>query len=489
MTIKKILICFVAALLLLTAIVLFRTWQFKPAAITPIPKANIAVNSQQIAEHLSQAVQFKTISKEHRSEIDYQQFSAFISWLAQIYPDVHQQLELKKFNDYTLLFHWRGSEAHNKAILLSAHYDVVPVIAGTESLWSHPPFAGTIDSEHVWGRGTLDDKGSAITLMEAITHLLAQDYRPKRDVYIALTHDEEIGSKYGAAAIADYFADAAIALEWSLDEGSFVLDGMIPGVEPKVASINVTEKGYLTLELIAHAKGGHSSMPPSETAVSILAQAIVNLKNAPVPGGLEGISAQIYDKMARHMPFSSRVLFANKWLFGSLIENKMSEMNSANAMLRTTTAPTMLSGSEKSNVLPIEAKAKVNFRIHPRDSVESIIAYVNAVIDDPRIEIGIVEQFEPSPVSSSESPAFKLLANAAQSIHGDLVVVPGLTVGGTDSRRYQLVADDSYRFLPMTLTSQELTGFHGTNEKISIENLTKAVQFYNYLIKQSDQNL
>lgn len=164
-------------------------------------------------------------------------------------------------------------------------------------------------------------------------------------------------------------------------------------------------------------------------------------------------------------------------------------MNSANAMLRTTTAPTMLSGSEKSNVLPIEAKAKVNFRIHPRDSVESIIAYVNAVIDDPRIEIGIVEQFEPSPVSSSESPAFKLLANAAQSIHGDLVVVPGLTVGGTDSRRYQQVADDSYRFLPMTLTSQELTGFHGTNEKISIENLTKAVQFYSYLIKQSDQNL
>ncbi len=203
MTIKKILIGFVAALLLLTAIVLFRTWQFKPAAITPIPKANIAVNNQQIAEHLSQAVQFKTISKEHRSEIDYQQFSAFISWLAQTYPDVHQQLELKKFNDYTLLFHWRGSEPNKKAILLSAHYDVVPVIAGTESLWSHPPFAGTIDSEHVWGRGTLDDKGSAITLMEAITHLLAQDYRPKRDVYIALTHDEEIGSKYGAAARCD----------------------------------------------------------------------------------------------------------------------------------------------------------------------------------------------------------------------------------------------------------------------------------------------
>lgn len=482
-------VCYIigCAIALLGTILVFRTLNYVPTPHTATAvNFPITVDVEQISDRLAQAIRFQTISQEDRSQINYQEFNNFKQWLAETYPAVHQQLELQLINDYTLLFRWPGKQANAGSILLSAHYDVVPVVPGTEQEWQHPPFAGIVDDTYIWGRGALDNKGAAVALMEAVNLLLSQSFKPVKDIYIAITHDEEIGSIQGAAAIAAYFKQQNIQPEWSLDEGSFVLQDIFPGVTQPVASINVAEKGILTLNMTAHSKGGHSSMPPQETAVSILAAAIVKLRYAPVPGGLDGISADMFDTLGRHMSFSKRLLFANRWLFGPVIESTLANTDVGNAILRTTTAPTMLSGSVKSNVLPITASAKINFRLHPRDSVEEIIAYVRNVIDDERIVLTAEQYTAASRVSSSNNVPFNTIAALTQQSHGKVIVVPGLTIAATDSRYYEKAVQNAYRFNPMLLRMADLSGFHGTNERISKENMAKATQFYARLIISSN---
>ena len=481
MKIKSMAAAFGLGLAVLTAVLLYRTMTLAlPEQQLPQP-TKVQPDPARLSANLAKAVQFKTISFDH-GVVDRQAFDAFVSWLAGTYPEFHQQASLTRLNDYTLLFHLKGRDRAAKPVLWSAHYDVVPVIPGTEKNWRHPPFAGSIADGYIWGRGTMDDKGSAIAMLEALSWLLQQSLLPEHDLYLALTHDEEVGSTKGSKAVSEWFKQQGIQLGWTLDEGSFVLDGMVPGVSQKVASINIAEKGYLNVELVASAAGGHSSMPPQETAVTILAEALLKLKQHQLPASLDGLPLQFYQRLAPAMGFTQRLFIANAWLFAPLIEAELAKLPAGNAMLRTTYAPTMLSGSVKSNVLPIEAKATVNLRIHPRDKVEAAVAHLNRVIDDPRVRLNAERGMEASTVSETENAAFRLLEQTSRKVHGDVLTLPGLTLGATDSRFYNDIAEANYRYAPMVVTPQDLTGFHGTDERISQDNLVKAVQFYAELL-------
>lgn len=480
---KKPLLGLGAVVLVLTGVVVYRAAVFLPPEQAKVEPVAHVIDAQAVAVHLSQAVRFATISNQPPAPIDPAPFDGFVAWLAATYPEVHQGLSREILGNRTVLYKWAGKDSAAKPAMLAAHYDVVPVIPGTEGAWKHPPFAGDIAEGYVWGRGTLDDKGAVITILEAVTYLLKQGYKPQQTIYLSFDHKEELVDDTGAAAVVAHLKAQNIRLAWSLDEGSFVLDGIVPGLAQPVASINVTEKGYLTLNLTAHAAGGHSSMPPRETAVGILARAIVALEQAPLPGGLDGVSGEMFSGLARHMSFGKRVLFANQWLFGALIERELAKSPASNAMLRTTTAPTMLSGSVKENVLPIEATATVNFRLHPRDTPERVIDYVKNTIADDRVSITMLLGYGASRVAAVDSPAFRAMANAVRQVYGDAVVAPGITIAGTDSRYYETVADNAYRFNPMMISAQDLAGFHGTNERLSLENLVRATRFYIELIK------
>ena len=480
---KKPLLGLGAVVLVLTGVVVYRAAVFLPPEQAKVEPVAHVIDAQAVAVHLSQAVRFATISNQPPAPIDPAPFDGFVAWLAATYPEVHQGLSREILGNRTVLYKWAGKDSAAKPAMLAAHYDVVPVIPGTEGAWKHPPFAGDIAEGYVWGRGTLDDKGAVITILEAVTYLLKQGYKPQQTIYLSFDHREELVDDTGAAAVVAHLKAQNIRLAWSLDEGSFVLDGIVPGLPQPVASINVTEKGYLTLNLTAHAAGGHSSMPPRETAVGILARAIVALEHAPLPGGLDGVSGEMFSGLARHMSFGKRVLFANQWLFGALIERELAKSPASNAMLRTTTAPTMLSGSVKENVLPIEATATVNFRLHPRDTPERVIDYVKNTIADDRVSIRMLVGYGASRVAAVDSPAFRAMANAVRQVYGDAVVAPGITIAGTDSRYYETVADNAYRFNPMMISAQDLAGFHGTNERLSLENLVRATRFYIELIK------
>lgn len=481
---KKILLGVALVFSLFIGSILLRAVLHEPPSLEVITEIEIEFDDNDAARHLSEAVRFKTVSHQNEADFAPEEFYGFIQWLKPTYPEVHEVMELELFGDYSLLYTWIGSDPTLKPIMLTGHYDVVPVSPGTENQWHHPPFDGAIVDGIVWGRGAQDDKSAVIAQLEAATSLLRSGFTPERTIYLSFGHDEEVGGNNGAASVVRHLQSQGVELEWSLDEGSFLLDGMFPGVDPLVAAINVAEKGSVTLEIVAKASGGHSSMPSTETAVGKLAAAITKLEDNPIPGGLTGLSHEVFDTVSRYMPFGFRIVFANTWIFGGVIDEQMSKINLGNALLRTTIAPTMLSASVKTNVLPPEAIATVNFRIHPRDSVEGVLMHVKSVVENDDVEVRMQGSGRPaSTVSDWSSSGYEAIKLAIRQIYGEVVITPGLMIAGSDSRHYSKVAVNSFRFNPMVQTRDDLASFHGTNEKIRTDNLGRGVRTYMQIIR------
>ncbi|MDA9141712.1 M20 family peptidase [Gammaproteobacteria bacterium] len=483
---KKLLLSFVLIVGALVSIALIRTLMHS----APEPTVNVGltadINGEAATNNLAASIRFKTISHQDKEKFSPQEFEGFIKWAADTYPEFHSAMQLEML-EYTLLFKWEGSDNSLAPILLTAHYDVVPVIPGTESIWEEEPFAGVISNNRIWGRGALDDKSGVVGMMEAATYLIQNNFQPTRTVYFSFGHDEEIGGG-GAAQVTEKLKQEGVQLQWSLDEGSFVNRGFFPGVDKLVAPINVAEKGIMNLLIVAKAKGGHSSTPPKKTAVTILADALIKLENEPLPGSLEGLSAVMFDEVSKHMPFGYRFLFANRWLFGGLLDSQMSSTPVINAMIRTTTAPTMLSGSIKSNVLPIEATALINFRLHPRDSIESVTEHVRRVVGSDQVEVRTLGGMEASGVSSWESPGYEIISSSLSKVYGEVVSVPGIMIAASDTRHYSKVADNSFRFNPFSIVPEDMTGFHGTNESIAVDSFIAGIKTYVDIINEGSSN-
>jgi len=483
---KKFFLSLFVILLALLLIALLRTFMHTAAESEFIEGEVIAIDESKASENLAASIRFKTISYQDNEQFPKLEFDNFIKWASITYPEFHQAMKLEQL-EHSLLFKWEGSDSTLAPILFEGHYDVVPVIPGTEDLWEEMPFAGTISNNRIWGRGSLDDKSGVIGLMEAATHLINNNFQPKRTVYFGFGHDEEIGGG-GAALITEKLKNDGVQLHWSLGEGSFVNRGFFPGVNKLVAPINVAEKGIMNLMIVAKAKGGHSSTPSKRTAVTILAEALVKLEKEPLPGSLEGLSAAMFDEVSKHMPFGYRFLFANRWLFGGMIDSQMSSTPVINAMIRTTTAPTMLSGSIKSNVLPIEASALINFRLHPRDSIKSVTEHVRRIVGSDEVEVRSLGGMEASGISSWNSPGFNIVASSLDKIYGDVVSVPGLMIAASDTRHYSKIADNSFRFNPFSIVPEDMTGFHGTNESIDVDSFVAGVKTYVEIIAEGSSN-
>lgn len=438
-----------------------------------------------VAEHLSQAIQIKTISKENRGEIDLSEFQKFNEFLARTFPNCEKELNHRIVNGYSHLYTWKGIDESLPGALFIAHLDVVPVEGGTEDNWKYPPFAGQIADGFIWGRGAIDDKVNVIGVLEAAEHLLGKGFKPKRTIYFGFGQDEEISGLEGAKKIAELLKSEGAKLEFVLDEGLFILSDQLPGISAPVAYIGVAEKGYLDVSLEVASTGGHSSQPPKETAVGILSDAIVQLQEHPFPARIDGSLEGMFDYAAPDMPFYFKLVFGNRWLFDPVIKMILSGSPTTNAVIRTTMAPTMLYGSEKANVLPQIARAVVNIRILPGDSSESVLKRMSEVINDSRVKISALPGGnEPLKSSAIDTKTFQTIAATIRGIFPDILVAPSLMIGGTDSKNYAELTSTIYRFSPMQLTDEELAGFHGTNERLRVENLKQIVLFYGNLFEK-----
>ncbi len=484
---KKVLLILLTILLLLAAVLLFNTLSFYTKQIkaeaVPLYKTDDAV-----IQRLSRAIQFKTVSYQDSGKMDTTAFMGLHRFLQQSFPLVDSLLTLEKINTYSLLYKWQGSNPGLKPILLMAHQDVVPVDPVTLSGWAHPPFEGVVKDGFVFGRGALDIKSGIMGEMEAVEYLLHEGFKPERTVYLAYGHDEEIGGRQGALQIANYLQQQNVELEYVLDEGGSIISGIVPGVEKPVAIIGIAEKGYVSLELSVEEEGGHSSMPPKQSAIGILSAAITKLETHPFPNQMNGVGAVLFDYVGPEMDFGMRLVFANRWLFGPVIESQLDKKNSTRASMHTTTAATIFKSGEKENVLPIKAYAVVNFRIMPGDSAQGVIDYVKRVINDQRIKVGTTSQQpdEPSGVSDLSSPAFGVIHKTTAEIFPDVLVAPYLVLGATDSKHYKNITKNIFRFEPTRLDDADLKRIHGTDERISIESYKETISFYIQLIKNSN---
>ena len=492
--IRNILLAVLAVIMLLAGIVLFRTFTYGgglETADVELPEPP-SVSADAAAGRLSQALQIRTITVAPGDPRPGNEgpWLELHDWLETNYPAAHSAMRREKVADYTLLYTWPGRDETLKPLLLMAHQDVVPVNIGTEGDWTGAPFAGEIIDGYVYGRGAIDDKGSMVALMEAADALARDGFQPRRTIHFLFGHDEEVSGR-GAAAGIELLKSRGVEPVMALDEGFMIVDPS-PLTGAPMGFIGVAEKGYITVEITAVAEGGHSSTPPRDSAAVRLSRALVALDENQMPADFSKPPvSDLFRAAAPDMAFTSRMAFANLWLFRGMVEGQMAEIPAANALIRSTTAPTMLVGSAKENVLAQRATAIVNFRIHPNDTEEDILDHIRRVTGDiPGLEIekgrSGVRGTGASPVSPTDNRAYAVLAEVARQAGDGAPAAPGLVLGATDGRYATAITDNVYRFAPAVMSPQELTGFHGTNERISVENMGRLARGYGQIILAMD---
>ncbi|QOY90388.1 M20 family peptidase [Paludibaculum fermentans] len=460
---------------------LLKSRQVRPAG-TP---ALTTLDTSSAPAHLAGAIRIPTISFDDPAKIDGSQLLRLHRYLRETYPRTHAALSVEVVNQYSLLYRWDGASPDAPPILLLGHLDVVPAGEGGPSHgWSVPPFEGRIQDGVVWGRGALDDKVNIIGILEAAELLLARGFKPRRTVYFAFGHDEELTGT-GAQAIATLLRTRGVRPELVLDEGGLLASGLLPGVAAPVAAVAIGEKGYLDLELLVEGEGGHSSAPSAHTTVGILSQAITRLEAHPLPARLSGAARQTFDYAAPEMSFPMRFIMGNLWLTSPLVTSIMKNNPSSAAQLRTTGAATVIEGSPKPNMLPQRARAVVNFRLLPGDSAGMVLQHVSDVVADPRVKLRILESHEAPPLADPADPAAKLLQASLGRVYPEAVFVPVLSSGSTDARHYQALTRNLLRFSPIPATGETLQQMHGTNERIPAADFRRAVQFYAQFIQDA----
>jgi carboxypeptidase PM20D1 len=472
---KKTILTLLVVVIALVAILVFRAGSVfhdrQPEPASGIVEIN--VDGPLAVQHLSEALTIPTVSFDDRSHFDAAAFTRFREFLASAYPLVHQNTGLTVVNDYSLVYRLQGSDPSLEPVLYMGHMDVVPIEETTLDQWTHPPFSGTVADGVIWGRGSVDDKFTVIALMEAVELLLSENVRPRRTIYLAFGHDEEVGGFDGAAHVAKYFKDRGVTFDYVMDEGGAVIEGMMEGLDRPLAVIGVSEKGFVNLVLTVNAPGGHSSQPPEQTALGVLARAIVKVEDHPFPASLD-YTYMTFEAIGAEMPFSTR-----------LVESMMLKNEDDAAALRTTTATTMASGSPKSNILPTRATAVINFRIFPGETVETVKQRVIELIDDDRVALTAELATDPSPESPTGSRGYELIASTIRGMDENILVAPYMVRGGTDAKYFYDVSPNVYRFMMLRVDPDTIRYIHGIDEHVSVAEYLEAIRFYYHLVRQS----
>ncbi|MBQ7389642.1 MAG: M20/M25/M40 family metallo-hydrolase [Clostridia bacterium] len=463
------------------AVVLIRTLRFKPKALPEVDESEITFDKERVIDNLARLVRCKTISKIDHVGEDDGEFDKLISLLPELYPNVYAHCELVTFPDRGLLYKWEGRK-HESPSVFMAHYDVVPV---NEEGWQKPPFDGIIEDGVLWGRGTLDTKVTFAGALFAADHLIGEGFVPENDIYLAFSGCEEVNG-LGAKHIVDYFEEKGINPALVLDEGGAVVEKAFPGLKSPCAYIGIAEKGMIDVEYRVKSSGGHASAPKPHTPVGILSKACTKVEAKPFKSHVTKPVAEMFDTLGRHSSFLYRMIFANMWCFGWVIDllGRL-QGGDINALIRTTVAFTQMSGSSASNVIPPEATMVSNLRLNPEDTMDSALEYLRGVVDDDTVILSRLRGYNPSRISVTDCEGFDRVVNATASTWRGCIPTPYLMMQCSDSRHWGKISDKVYRFSAMDLTSEERASIHGHNERIRFECAEKACEFFIRIMKKS----
>lgn len=469
-----------ALIILFAAVIAVRTVRFTPKPQPAVSDETFDFDKAAAVDALAQLVRCKTVSYNDKALEDDGEFEKLIGLLPGLYPNVFRECSFRQLPDRALLLRWPGKHEGDPTVLM-AHYDVVPV---NEEKWEKPPFAAILEDGVLWGRGTLDTKVTFNGVFSAADYLIGRGFQPENDIYFAFSGGEEVNGK-GAPNIVQYFIDHNIHPALVVDEGGAVVENVFPGVSKPCGVIGIAEKGMMNVQYRTVSNGGHASAPKPHTPVGVLAAACKKVEDHPFKAHIEGPAAQMFDTLGRYSTPLYRMIFANLWCFGWVIDllGKMSG-GEINALVRTTSAFTQMEGSSARNVIPPEAKMVANMRLNPADSVASALEYLKQTVKNEQVEITVLESFEPSPVSETDCPAWDKVAYAVANTWKGCVVTPYLMVQCSDSRHYGKISNHVYRFSAMDMTAEERASIHGNNERIRVDTVAKAVEFYIRLMKQ-----
>lgn len=509
---KKLLFILLAILIVLIAVILIKTFTY------PFRKANTgngqgwkAVKNDSAIQRLSGGIKIPTVSAGELGEFDYSTFDTFKEYLKQTYPLIYQNTENYEVNKYGLVFRLKGSNPSLDPIVFLSHYDVVPpgdaeIKDKSENIfrpddqplapnskvaedWDFGPFSGAVANGRIYGRGTIDMKGMFFSLMESFNNLIKNKHTPQRDIYLAFGFDEEVGGQKGAAQIANYFKSKNLKFDAVYDEGGLILQkGSVAGIDADVAVIGCAEKGFLSVKIKVKGLGGHSSMPPLESAIGKAAVIMQRLEKDQMKPIVTPLMNEFFTNIGGSMSFVNRMAIANQWLLRPVLLSQLTKNNSTNALVRTTTALTMMKGSDAPNVLSPEVEFIVNFRLLPGNTVKEVKDHIAKATEGFDVEIEEIDNVkEASAVSSTTTKAFKLIEAGIREIHPTAIATPYLTVGATDAYKYQIVSKNIYRFMPIKITDAEKQSIHSTNEYISIENYMKMIHYFEFIMLNYDK--
>ena len=466
--------------LIFLAVLILRALLFTPKAQPAQDLTPVEFDKDAAVTALQKLVQCKTISYNDHSLEDKEEFRKLIDMLPQLYPAVFETCHVQELPDWGLLLRWDG-KAHDAPSVMMAHFDVVPVV---EEMWEKPPFAGILEDGVLWGRGTLDTKVTMNGALSAANALIGQGFQPEQDIYFAFSGGEEVNG-LGAVNIVKYFQENGITPALVVDEGGGVVENVFPGVKQPCAMIGIAEKGLMNVRYTVHSGGGHASAPLPKSPVTDLAKACRKVVDNPFQMHLTKPVAEMFDTLGRHSNFVYKLIFSNLWCFKPVLnmicKSSGGEMN---ALVRTTTAFTQMEGSTARNVIPAKASMVSNMRLNPNDSVASATEYLKKTVADDSVEIEVLESFEPSRISQTDCEAYRKVAAAVANTWRGCITTPYLMVQCSDSRHYGAISDKVYRFSAMDLTKEERGTIHGNNERIRVEALHRAVEFYVRLLRQ-----
>lgn len=367
-----------------------------------------------------------------------------------------------------------------KPVLFLAHIDVV----GAENqAWTVQPHKLTEKDGYLYGRGVLDDLGSAAIFLETFIALKKSGLVLNRDFILALTGDEESGGA-GVRFVLKNKRQSIDAVYAFNEGGGLELEPS--GEKVKMLNLQVAEKTYRDYELIAKGTTGHSSVPQSDNAIYKLARALAKLEKSPRPPKLIPVTRAYYEARSKveMEPVKSAMLTLAKSK-GALPKKALAilEKNPVDAAnLRTTCVATILSGGTRVNALPSEAKANVNCRIMPDESTEEIGAYLRKVIADPSIEVKEIVEGGTAPASTLDGEAVAAIRKVTESMYPGLPIVPNMSRGATDSRYLRSEGIPSYGIDPIAITQADGTRAHGIDERIAIKSLRPGVEYLHKLI-------
>ena len=469
----------VGALAAVLAVIIVRTLRFRPQKQeTPVAEP-VSIDIARATDCLAALVRCKTVSNRDKSLEDDAEFEKLLSLLPTLYPNVAKTCEVKYFPNRGVLYRWRGKAADAPAVLM-AHYDVVPVEAES---WEKPPFDAVLEDGVLWGRGTLDTKVTMNAALFAADTLIADGFVPENDVYFAFSGGEEINGR-GALNIVEYFAENGITPGIVLDEGGGVVADVFPGVKAPCGMIGIAEKGMLNVEYCVKSGGGHASAPAPKTPIGTLAKACCRVEKHPFKRHLTAPVREMLDTLGRHSSFLYRMIFANLWCFSGLLDMFCRKKGGdLNALMRTTVAFTQMKGSEAPNVIPPTATMLSNSRLNPADTMDSALAYIKETVGDDSVEIAAVDGMNPSRISVTDCAAYGKVRAAVEATWQGALTTPYLMLQCSDSRHWGLISDKVYRFSAMDLTAAERSTIHGNNERIRVEVIGRATEFYVRLIK------